>query len=512
MKKLICLFIILSALIIQSQTYSSNYEEEIFNSFKKDSINYNFFESLLAIDSLMTSELASAYKLRVNSIINAVPSKEIKEKREKKRIEKLYDNLHNAFLKKYLLNADFNDIFENGTYNCVTASALYAYVFEELNIPYHVKETPSHVFLVVYPNTYKIYLETTVPGQYGFINPKESEVKKIVDELISYKLVTKDEVLKKGYIKFYEDYFYGKEYINKSALIGMQYYNKGLFDFDNQAYDEALNNFKKTKIFYSTPLINPIIKNIMAANVNELEFNTIEDVDYLIDLLTISKFPEDYSIGNVKSCLYKIVDHDDNDNDLIKYTIEKFKKVGDAHVKNEGIEFLLEYLAENAIRNEELDEAINYCDDILLINPKSKRIKTIISYVAFRKVELSSYNIEALTSFESICEKYAFLKENNRYNISLVNLYGRMSYNEFQSKNISIANEYLLKLESVLDNNDVLNEVSHILLGDLYVKAGNYYYYKGQYNTSYKIYKKGLTYVPNHNDLQKRAKWSKEEL
>ena len=149
MKKLICLFIILSALNIQSQTYSSNYEEEIFNSFKKDSINYNFFESLLAIDSLMTSELASAYKLRVNSIINAVPSKEIKEKREKKRIEKLYDNLHNTFLKKYLLNADFNDIFENGTYNCVTASALYAYVFEELNIPYHVKETPSHVFLVV---------------------------------------------------------------------------------------------------------------------------------------------------------------------------------------------------------------------------------------------------------------------------------------------------------------------------------------------------------------------------
>ena len=87
-----------------------------------------------------------------------------------------------------------------------------------------------------------------------------------------------------------------------------------------------------------------------------------------------------------------------------------------------------------------------------------------------------------------------------------------MSYNEFQSKNISIANEYLLKLESVLDNNDVLNEVSHSLLGDLYVKAGNYYYYKGQYNTSYKIYKKGLTYVPNHNDLEKRAKWSKEEL
>ncbi|WCO00317.1 hypothetical protein [Psychroserpens ponticola] len=512
MKKLICLFIIINCLSVNSQTYSSNYEEDIFNNIKKDSINYKFFESLLAIDPSMTPELASDYKLEVNSIIKSVPPKEKKEKKEKKRIEKLYDDLHDTFFIKYRLNAYFNDIFENGTYNCVTATALYSYVFEELNIPYHVKETPSHVFLVVYPNTYKIYLETTVPGQYGFITPKESEIKKIVDELISYKLVTSDEVSKKGYLKFYEDYFYGKEYIDKRALIGMQYYNKGLIDFENEANDEALNNFKKTKIFYSSPLIDPIIKNIMFINVNELEFNTKKDVDYLIELLSISKFPEDYSISNLKSSLFKIIDHDDNDNAFIEYTIEKFKNITDPNIKNEAIEFLLEYLAENAARNEELDEAINYCDDILLINPKNKRIKSVVSYVAFKKVKLSSYNMEALTAFESICEKYEFLKENNRYNISLAYLYARISFKKFKSKNISEANEYLQKLEFILDNNDILDEVSNGLLSDLYIKAGNYYYYKNQYKRSYKIYKKGLTYVPDHNELKKRANWSKDEF
>ena len=512
MKKLICLFTLLNFLNVKSQTYSSNYEENIFNQIKKDSINYNFFESLLAIDPLMTPELASDYELKVNSIIKSVPPKEKKEKKEKKRIEKLYDDLHDAFFIKYHLNAYFNDIFENGTYNCVTATALYSYVFEKLNIPYHVKETPSHVFLVVYPNTYKIYLETTVPGQYGFIIPKESEIEKIVDELISYKLVTKAEVSKKGYLKFYEDYFYGKEYIDKRALIGMQYYNKGLLDFDNVVYDEALNNFKKTKIFYSSPLIDPFIKNIMFIKVNELEFNTKKDVDYLIELLSISKFPEDYSIHNLKSSLYKIIDHDDNDNAFIEYTIEKFKAVNNTNIKNKAIEFLLEYLANNAARNEALDDALMYCDEILLINPKNKRIKSIISYVAFKKVKLSSYNIEALTAFESICEKYEFLKENNRYNISLAYLYGRISLKKFNSKNISVANEYLQKLEYVLDNNDLLDEVSNRLLGDLFVKAGNYYYYTSNYITAYKIYKKGLTYLPKHNDLKKRANWAREEL
>jgi tetratricopeptide (TPR) repeat protein len=159
-----------------------------------------------------------------------------------------------------------------------------------------------------------------------------------------------------------------------------------------------------------------------------------------------------------------------------------------------------------------LDDALKYCDEILLINPKNKRIKSIISYVAFKKVKLSSYNIEALTAFESICEKYEFLKENNRYNISLAYLYGHISLKKFNSKNISVANEYLQKLEYILDNNDLLDEVSNRLLADLFVKAGNYYYYKFNYKTAYKIYKKGLTYLPKHNDLKKRANWAKEEL
>ncbi|WP_417213179.1 hypothetical protein [Bizionia sp.] len=180
---------------------------------------------MFAIDSLANNNLILKYQDRVNSLLKTFPEKESKAKKEQKRIKFIYDEIHSPFFNKYLLNSYFNDLFEDGTYNCVTASALYAYVFDELNIPYHVKETPTHVFLIAYPETYKIYLETTVPGEYGFIVPKESEVIKIIDELISYKLVTKDEVLEKGYMKFYEDLYYGREYINKNALIGMQYYN-----------------------------------------------------------------------------------------------------------------------------------------------------------------------------------------------------------------------------------------------------------------------------------------------
>ncbi|MEP1488582.1 MAG: hypothetical protein ABJK28_09150 [Algibacter sp.] len=506
------LIAIVNALISNGQTYSTSFEEDIFRSYKKDSLNYNFFKSLSSIDSLAKNEIVSKYQDKVLSVLRSFPPKESKEKKEKKRIKYIYDELHQTFFKKYVLNSYFTDMFKDGTYNCVTATALYAFAFDELNIPYHIKETPSHVFLVAYPNTHKIYLETTVPGAYGFIVPKETEVKKVVDELISYKLVTKEEVLAKGYMKFYEDYYYGNEFINKRSLIGMQYYNKGLFCFQAIDYDRAINNLRKSKVFYSSPLIKPILKNIMFLKVNDLEFNSEDDVDFLLELLSFSIYPEDYSLASLKSSLFKIVDHDDNDNVFIETVIDKFKILKTERVRNEALEFLYEYLARNAATDENLDEALGYSDEIIKVNSKSKIAQNIIEYVCFRKVVISTFDLESLKSFERNCEKYPFLKENKRYNISLAHLYGSISLMNFKNKSIKEGTSYLKKLENVLDNTDVLKEVNKNLLSELYLKVGNYYYYKEQHKASYKIYKKGLVYVPKNSDLIKRAQWSKHEL
>ncbi|WP_166960541.1 hypothetical protein [Yeosuana marina] len=515
MKKSKIIILVITLLTIfnfHGQTYSSSFEKDIFNSYKKDSLNYSFLESLFAIDSSMNHETVKKYKQEILSLIKTFPLKEDKAKKEKRRVKEIYDEIHSRFFKKYVLDSYFTDIFNNGTYNCVTASALYAFTFDELDIPYHVKETPSHVFLIAYPDTYKIYLETTVPGAYGFTIPKESEVKKIIDELIAYKLVTLEEVLDKGYIKFYEDYYYGKEFIDKKALIGMQYYNNGLTKLNDSDYDNALNNLRKSKVFYSSPLIKPILKSIMFTKVNELEFNKIDDIDYLIELLAISNYPEDYSISNVKSLLFKMIEHDDTNNVFIEQAIEKFKTIQTEKVKNETIEFLYDYLARAAATDEELDKALDYCDEILLLNPKSKTAEQVIEYACFKKVMLSMYDLSSLESFLEMSEKYTFLKSNNRYNISLAHFYGNIALINFQSKKIETGTDYLKKFESLVDDNNLVDNVNKVLIADLYLKAGNYYYYKNKYQSSYRIYTKGLSYIPNHPDLAKRAQWSKEEL
>jgi hypothetical protein len=67
----------------------------------------------------------------------------------------------NKYLKYYKLDSFFPDIFSTKTYNCVNGTALFAIIFDEINIPYHILEVPNHVYLIAYPSTLKIGVEST---------------------------------------------------------------------------------------------------------------------------------------------------------------------------------------------------------------------------------------------------------------------------------------------------------------------------------------------------------------
>lgn len=63
-------------------------------------------------------------------------------------LHKVYKTLHKKYLSQYKETVDPCDVFSTGVYNCVIATAIYAMAFEELQIPYQIKETPNHVYLI----------------------------------------------------------------------------------------------------------------------------------------------------------------------------------------------------------------------------------------------------------------------------------------------------------------------------------------------------------------------------
>jgi hypothetical protein len=92
----------------------------------------------------------------------------------------------------YKLSNNFSEIFETGYYNCVSGSALFALILSKLEIPYQIIEAPTHVFLIAYPNTEKIVLESTIPDE-GSHQFSKRIIERYIADLYKSKLISKEE-------------------------------------------------------------------------------------------------------------------------------------------------------------------------------------------------------------------------------------------------------------------------------------------------------------------------------
>jgi hypothetical protein len=82
------------------------------------------------------------------------------QKNDPKFIQLVFETLHRKFLKQYRPYVDFHEL-QNGTYDCLTATSLFAVVLADLNISYQIIETNYHVFLLAQWKSSKVLIETT---------------------------------------------------------------------------------------------------------------------------------------------------------------------------------------------------------------------------------------------------------------------------------------------------------------------------------------------------------------
>ena len=493
-----------------AQSFVSEIEKEVFIEYSQDSLNYNFLKSLSAIDSTLTTDNYLKYKNLLDNFINSFPDKELKDNREKKRVKKIYSLIHTRFLQKYDNKAIFTDIFKNGYYNCVSASALYAYVFDKIDIPYHVKELPSHVYLIAYPNSLKIHLETTAPGAYGFYSPNESELKKIVNELVDHKLVSKSELLQKGYNQIYQDYFYGKEFVSKASLIGMQYFNKSILDFENKNYKSAYSNISKSIKFYKSPLSNKLSKQLTLLNLSEIKITTLEDLDLVNNTLSILEYKKDIDNYNVRELLYRITNN--NDNEFILKAAIKFESIKDVELKEFILIDLYDYLSRSEAEKRNFKKAINYSDKLLELNPDNKRAIEVLSYCIPAKISVMPFNEATLTEMEQYIEKYQFLNGDKRTDTTLAILYGQMAQTKFLERNSEKGLKYLNSFEKIMDKNRENVLIPPQGISQLYLLVGRYYFGLSKFKSALKHFQKGIEYTPNNAELKKMLKWTKQDL
>jgi hypothetical protein len=161
-------FLLIAGLILSSRLLSANdsliyrsgFEERLLMKAASGEVDCLALYTAITKDSLNFRQYAE----KIDIFYGETNKKVYAAKTTKNKMKLLFKEVHGYFFVKYDEEAFFSQIFDNGNYNCVTASMLYSIIFDHNKIPFEIKETPTHVYLVAFPGSENIMVETTNPN------------------------------------------------------------------------------------------------------------------------------------------------------------------------------------------------------------------------------------------------------------------------------------------------------------------------------------------------------------
>ncbi|MEN8248819.1 MAG: hypothetical protein ABFS32_07795 [Bacteroidota bacterium] len=493
-----------------SQSDFLNYEEVTFTS----ELEKNMVESLLndeneiiygfLIISPEDSNSFDKWKGYYAKEIDVLKSRKI-AKKTSKDVKFIYDKLHEKFLRKYVDLSFFDQIFKTGTYNCVTAVALYAMSFQELGIPYAIKETPNHVYIIADPEESQIYIETTNPT-IGIKSFPPGFREEFVTKLGMMKLVDQNDIATKGIYGVFEEHYYGGATISLKQLIGIQFYNLGLSEYEKKNYHEAWNKLTVAQLFHK----NDQLSTAMYATILHILFNSNysdwRDIELLPYLERFKNFDiKDASIvGEFQRMLsYVLISNNDDE------TAEKaFNNYIEKSI-NEDIkwEITYSYFYEKAViayNRANYDEAFNMIVNSYKAKPGNPDAENLLRE-SFKLAYRNKSTGQAMARLNTLFVNNPDLKNNNHLNSMHLNLCLTEMGEYFGEGKVTKATKMMEYVEKTIAEHPeyLFNEN---IMGDAYSKAAVYYYKRGYTTKARQLIKKGLEYDPDNYQLKTRLR------
>jgi len=197
-------------------------------------------------------------KVEIFNFLDQLKSKKNRLNSDEKFLEYVFFEVHRRYLKVFGPLTDFSQIFQEGKYNCLTATTFYAIILDYFNFQYDLIELPNHIFLKVVLDQQSILIESTDPLR-GFI--KDSNEIKI--HLKAYVTSIKDSLTIKTSLL---------EPIDFHQLIGLHYFNLAIKSF-------RFDNFKKSYIAINKALFyhkSPKLFSFLNVLLEKTKFTTLE--------------------------------------------------------------------------------------------------------------------------------------------------------------------------------------------------------------------------------------------
>lgn len=488
-------------------TFYSEFERETFLKFKKREIN--LFDLLIANGNLLSNEKISDSRSKFYSYVTALGN-ETAGKKTEKRVKAIYDNLHTKFLSKYELKNRFEEIFYNGYYNCVSATALYALAFEALKIPYSIKEEPTHVYIVAYPYAERIVLETTSPlgGYYTLSDDfKQNYIRKLKEQ----KLISASEYASQDSKVLFDKYYFGQDTeVSLQQLAGLQYLNDALYKADDKKPEESFRQLEKAYLLYPSDRIANLL---FYTGAQAFEAHKEKDSTHAVMLGKLSRYT---SVGVDPEMI--VGEFARVTQDLLftagkKKQYEQYYRILDRSITHEKIKSDLAYHYQREsgrllYTQGKYKDALPYFEKTLTLRPENLEMQGIFLATIAQTFNSKSNNLDIIKQLDDYNARFTVLQNNNHFNGLRAAAYLIQFNMSYTTNKISEGDKYRELFEALSSKYpDVAIDAN--LIGQSYSNAAVYYYRKGQVSKAKQLLASGLKYAPDNYELITRQRMIK---
>lgn len=241
-----------------------------------------------------TAQVASSFDADLQKFASHLERKK-QSKSDREFLEYLFAKTHQRYLRHYTEYAAFDALAKNGTYNCLTGTALYAMLLDHFNFKYRIIETNYHIFLLANTGDGDVLFEATDPAR-GFVSDPEAITRRVT--LYKENSITQAASSEKT-LYHYPFSLYNEVSLNQ--VVGLLQYNKAIAAYNNHQPGLAINYLGKAITVYNSPRIEAFSKIILLSVMHsELEASIKEACVKKIQLLRKQRMPAIASSSSIR--------------------------------------------------------------------------------------------------------------------------------------------------------------------------------------------------------------------
>lgn len=444
---------------------------------------------------------------RINSVLSDIESSGQLKKRNERKVKYIEEVVRKRFLSHYEPNSSFFEIMANGNYNSLTATALYACIFEKLSIPYRITESPTEVSIIAYPEKEKVDVDTNAPiiSQYRIYNEEFQE--SYLKFLLARKLITQDELDQYPTESLFKVYFFKDDSLSIKGLAGKHYIHDAYQRLDNNDFTSAYAQAVKGYLYYPSPTSAYTVMIMTGVVLNQPKVNKLTRATLLGRLSRFSNggITADEIVAEFRQLSQEVVIKN-NDRPL-------YVKCFDAVAAGLNDKVLLDeirsvFYSESARSyynqgrfNQAKTDAVHAMD--------IKKGDDFINTVFIRSLSASFYRSSSsrtiVDSVEFYMNKYPSIIDVQEFQDMLANAYAFDFGTSYYEDDIKRGETYRQKFEGLLTAKKAKIQDPNIV-AFAYTKASEYYLRKGQKTKAKEALDRGLELVPGNNELQQRRK------